>query len=97
MCVDGHSEHLHVVDPRCYSVALSIVRVTEERIVIGIARCRKFSFPPISTRELATELSAVDAANKINLWMSGKHKPSGIDEVNAWRKRAERWLTRSAS
>ena len=72
-------------------MALAILSIAPDRVIVGRSRVRSFMFPPVSPRELAVELSVVDAARKLKLYGEGKYRPSPGRHVDLLRASVSRW------
>lgn len=77
-------------EPRGYETALAVLPVAPNRVIVGRSRVRSFMFPPVSSRELAVELSVVDAARKLKLYGEGKHRASSSGDADLLRARFSR-------
>lgn len=86
-------EFLRARDPNGYQTSVVILRLSQEKSILGIARCRIFQFPPISPLELSEELSIVDGGEKILRYRRGECGTSTAEEVEAWQKRINSWNT----
>ncbi len=84
-------EEVTGTDPRGYEVVLAVLPVTSNRVIVGRSRVRSFMFPPVSPRELAVELSVVDAARKLKLYGEGKYRASSRRHADLLRMRVSRW------
>lgn len=93
-CLAPLPEELPVIEPENNMLILALIPLTEERTIIGKARCQCFQFPTIpsvSPRILAQELSVVDAVEKLKSYLTGRYKPATPREVQAWRERQASW------
>jgi hypothetical protein len=84
-------EEVTGTDPRGYEVALAILPVAPDSVIVGRSRVRSFMFPPVSPRELAVELSVVDAARKLKLYGEGNYRASSKRHADLLRARVSRW------
>lgn len=84
-------EEIKGTDPRGYEVALAVLPVAPNRVIVGRSRVRSYKFPPMSPRELAVELSVVDAARKLKLYGEGKYRASSRRHADLLRVRVSRW------
>jgi Protein of unknown function (DUF2726) len=75
-----------------YSVAHAILPLTEGGMLVGSARCRSFSFPPVSPRELAGELAMVDLGDKLRRYTRGALRPIGESELVKLREQTAGWI-----
>ncbi|QIN77503.1 DUF2726 domain-containing protein [Rubrobacter marinus] len=83
-------DEVAVTEPRGYEVALAVLPVAPDRVIVGRSRVRSFMFPPVSSRELAVELSVVDAARKLKLYGEGKHRAYSSRHADLLRARVAR-------
>lgn len=84
-------EEVTGTDPRGYEVALAFLPVAPDRVVVGRSRVRSFMFPPVSPRELAVELSVVDATRKLKRYGQGKYRASSGRHADLLRARVSQW------
>lgn len=63
---------------RGYHTATALIRVNDEQVIVGKAKCRSFQFDPVSGWELSQELAVADAGAKLRLYTNGKQAPSPI-------------------
>ena len=77
-----------------YNTAVSYLTAVNGDKIVGVARCKNFSFREISPRELAEELSVVDLAEKFQLYLDGAYHPPEFDEIQVWRERMSKWAAR---
>lgn len=93
-CLAPVPEELSVLEGENSMLVLALISLTEERTIIGKARCLCFQFPTIpsvSPRILAQELSVVDAVEKLKSYVTGRYEPATAREVQAWRERQASW------
>jgi hypothetical protein len=72
-------------------MAVALLEVPGRGIVLGLARCRSFTFPPMSSYELAHELAVIDAAEKLQHHQRGRCEPPPTAAIESWRMRIIRW------
>lgn len=92
-CSAGYPEELASREPGGHATALALVPLPNDLAVIGTARCRSFSFPPISPREVAQELAVVDAGEKLRQYFQGQYRPESSREVEERRECFAQWRT----
>jgi hypothetical protein len=96
LCLAPVPEVLQTVDPRGYAVAIALIGVPGGGTVLGLAHCRSFRFPPVSSYELAEELAVVDVAEKLRQYQRGRYEPLTTADVASWRTRIARWKAASS-
>ena len=94
VCRELCAERLEGKDAIGYSTSVSYLTATNGDTIVGVARCKNFSFRGTSPRELAEELSVVDLAEKFQLYLDGEYSPPDFDEVQVWRARMSKWSAR---
>jgi len=94
ICLAPNPEELNIIEPGQKMLTLALIPLSEERAVIGKARCQCFQFPRIlsvSPRILAQDLALVDAVEKLKKYLNGQYEPATQGEVQAWRARQASW------
>ncbi|HUI28826.1 MAG TPA: DUF2726 domain-containing protein [Candidatus Acidoferrales bacterium] len=59
------------------------ITLSDSGVIIGRARCRTFSFPPLASYELAEELAVRDACIKYSQYKDDRFKPITLQEAEA--------------
>jgi hypothetical protein len=84
-------EELRGCDPKGYQTSVVVLRLPQDKMILGVGRCRSFRFPPISPLELAEELSMVDGAQRLLRYRRGECRESRSEDLEGWRKRINSW------
>lgn len=75
------------VDKRGYATAMAWVKVADNVIIPGHAKCLFFRVPSIDPSELAEELAVVDARENLEKYFRGKYRPLTEKDFRVWQNR----------
>jgi hypothetical protein len=76
-----------VTDRKGYASCLTVVHLTDGRLVASEGRCRSFRFPPVGPWDLAEELATIDVTNLTRDVLRGKTDASTPADVERARNR----------